>query len=241
MPAADTHPDNQQYPHADILAQQHLQPLSLNDTILPEQIKPEDITMTLDTTNTDLAALLDNQPSSRERLLRKAGFYAADSLAMADKLGATYAYFTSRELPQQVAMCTFDCAQVLAEWVATVQARVGSPDPAGAGLEHEDYRLFGKIGEILDSFYAKMGVEAQAMGLTVEEMIGAANEGGMGYRLLMATAWLLDKAAVWGSKFLSVSVFMMGKLMCLPAVTKVMARSMRVHANALNQQVQSFI
>lgn len=226
--------------HVDLIAQQHIQPLSLEDPSLSHDMKPIDTILSFDTSSTDLAALLDNQPSTRERLLRKAGYYAADSLAMADKLGATYAHFTSRELPQQVAMCTFDSAQVLAEWIATVQARVGTLDMASGELESEDYRLFEKIGEILDSFYAKMGVEAQGLGVSVEEMIGATNDGGIGYRLLMATAWLLDKAAVWGSKFFLLIIVVTEMLTCV-SVTKVMARTMRVHANNMSQRAQSSI
>lgn len=210
MPTS-TQSTNEQNQQLDLIAQQHLQPLSLEDPTSSHDIKPIDNTMSFETSAGDLQALLENQPSPHERLLRKAGFYAADSLVMADKLGATYAHFTSRELPQQVAMCTFDSAQVLAEWIATVQARVGSLDMAGAELENEDYRLLAKIGEILDSFWNKMGVEAQTRGVSVEEMIGASNGGGMGHRLLMATAWLLDKAAVWGSK-LFVLVTVMGML-----------------------------
>jgi hypothetical protein len=107
--------------------------------------------------------------SKRERHLRKAAFYAADSLSMSDKLGVTFADFTSRELPLQSAMCAFDCAQVLAEWVATVQERVGvylgilGRDEVDYGqvpgimlLEEEDIKLLIKVQEVLQSAEMKM-------------------------------------------------------------------------------------
>jgi Fungal specific transcription factor domain len=145
----------------------------------------------------------------RERLLRSAAFYATDSLMMADKLGATYAHFTSRELPMQAAMCTYDCTQVLAEWVATVQDRVGShlgilgqaeidfnQIPALALLEEEDRKLLAKVDKILISYERKLSIDPGSFGLGAN----LANNDGYNSRLLMATAQMLDKAAVWGSK-----------------------------------------
>jgi hypothetical protein len=141
------------------------------------------------------------QSLRRERHLRKAAFYAADSLSMSDKLGLSFAEHTSRELPLQSAMCAFDCAQVLAEWVATVQDRVGRylgimgkddvdllQVPGIILLEDEDRKLLEKIEEVLVSAEGKM---AQATGATLSD------EGGYGSKILVLTAQMLERAAVW--------------------------------------------
>ncbi|KAK1254119.1 hypothetical protein MKX08_008114 [Trichoderma sp. CBMAI-0020] len=158
--------------------------------------------------------------SRRERHLRKAAFYAADSLAMSDKLGVTFADFTSRELPLQSAMCAFDCAQVLAEWVATVQDRVGrylgilgrdpidgTSMPAIMLLEEEDAQLIEKIHAVLSS--AEMKISMDLMGsLNPDD----GYNGGFATRILRVTSQMLDKAAVW-------------------PVTHLMSRCLDVHAN----------
>jgi hypothetical protein len=144
------------------------------------------------------------QSSRRERHLRKAAFYAADSLFMSDKLGMSFAEHTSRELPLQSAMCAFDCAQVLAEWVATVQDRVGRylgimgkddmdllQVPGIILLEDEDRKLLEKIEEVLVNAQGKM---AQASGLTLSDV------GGYGSKILVLTAQMLERAAVWPGK-----------------------------------------
>jgi hypothetical protein len=144
------------------------------------------------------------QSFRRERHLRNAAFYAADSLLMSDKLGMSFAEQTSRELPLQSAMCAFDCAQVLAEWVATVQDRVGRylgimgkddvdllQVPGIILLEDEDRKLLEKIEELLVSAQGKM---AQASGLTLSD------EGGYGRKILVLTAQMLERAAVWPGK-----------------------------------------
>jgi hypothetical protein len=141
------------------------------------------------------------QALRRERHLRKAASYAADSLLMSDKLGPSFAEHTSRELPLQSAMCAFDCAQVLAEWVATVQNRVGrylgimgKDDidllqlPSLILLEDEDRKLLGKIEQILGGAAGRM---AQASGAAL------LNEGGYGSKILVLTAQMLERAAVW--------------------------------------------
>jgi hypothetical protein len=154
--------------------------------------------------------------SKRERHLRKAAFYAADSLSMSDKLGVTFADFTSRELPLQSAMCAFDCAQVLAEWVATVQERVGrylgilgkddidfSQVPAIMLLEEEDCKLLRKVQEVLNSAEIKMNYELAGMG-AVAQMNAAAqrlDNCGYGGKILKVTAYMLDRAAIWPGEF----------------------------------------
>jgi hypothetical protein len=161
--------------------------------------------------------------SKRERHLRKAAFYAADSLSMSDKLGVTFADFTSRELPLQSAMCAFDCAQVLAEWVATVQERVGrylgilgkddidlSQVPGIMLLEEEDCKLLNKIQEVLNSAEIKMNYELAGMAAVAQmnaaqmnaaQRLPGADNCGYGSKILRVTAYMLDKAAVWPGKF----------------------------------------
>ncbi|EED22853.1 C2H2 transcription factor (AmdX), putative [Talaromyces stipitatus ATCC 10500] len=177
--------------------------------------------------------------SKRERHLRKAAFYAADSLCMSDRLGNTFAEWTSRELPLQCAMCSFDCAQVLAEWIATVQERVGpymgvlgrdevdfSQVPGIMLLEEEDCKLIDKIKEILGSSEAKLQREAQNAGsspaFNILQRLPSAIEGGYGSKVLMTTAYLLDRAAVW-------------------PITKLMARSLETQASRMKERAENSV
>ncbi|KAB8239150.1 putative C2H2 transcription factor (AmdX) [Aspergillus alliaceus] len=174
--------------------------------------------------------------SKRERHLRKAAFYAADSISMSDRLGNTFAEFTCRDLPIQCAMCAFDCAQVLAEWITTVQERVGpylgllgrdEVDLVHASkvllLEYDDCKLLEKIKEILASIETKMQTEVQTSAtvstLSVLQRLPSVVEGGYGCKILIATASLLDRAAVW-------------------PVTKLMARSLEAQAMRLKERAE---
>jgi hypothetical protein len=175
-----------------------------------------------------------NQASRRERNLRKAAFYAADSLSMSDKLGLTYAEHTWRELPTQSAMCTFDCAQVVAEWVAAVQKRVGRylgiigrdeinlmEVPGILLLEDDDRLLMHKIDEILTS--AEQKIETQE---NID--LGAVREGGHGSRILMLTAYMLERDAVWPGEFvLHVRLIQANHV----TVFKLMAQSLQTQAS----------
>lgn len=177
--------------------------------------------------------------SKRERHLRKAAFYAADSICMSDRLGNTFAEWTSRELPLQCAMCSFDCAQVLAEWITTVQERVGpylgilgrddidlTQVPGIMLLEEEDSKLIDKIKEILGSSEAKLQREAQnaapASAFNVLQRLPSAVEGGYGSKILMTTANLLDRAAVW-------------------PITKLMARSLETQATRMKERAENSV
>ncbi|KAJ8116497.1 hypothetical protein ONZ43_g4427 [Nemania bipapillata] len=151
--------------------------------------------------------------SRREKHLRKAAFYAADSLSMSDKLGVMFADFTSRELPVQSAMCSFDCAQVLAEWISTLQDRVGrylgilgkdevdlGGVPAIVLLEEEDMKLILKIRELLLSAEMKMNIDlanGTIDGNFDPQLQLDALGGGYASKLLRVTACMLDKSAVW--------------------------------------------
>ncbi|KAJ9662824.1 hypothetical protein H2201_005905 [Coniosporium apollinis] len=175
------------------------------------------------------------QSSKRERHLRKAAFYAADSLSMSDKLGVTFADFTSRELPLQSAMCTFDCAQVLAEWVATVQERVGrymgilgkdeidyQQVPSIVLLEDEDVKLLQKIQDILQNTEMKIAYGMGGMGSMSNPILSTLNHCGFGSKLLLMTAYMMEKAAVW-------------------PVTRVMARALEAHAAHMNQRAAASV
>ncbi|PGH13858.1 hypothetical protein AJ79_03426 [Helicocarpus griseus UAMH5409] len=177
-------------------------------------------------------------PSRRERHLRKAAFYAADSMSMSDKLGNTYAEFTSRELPISNAMCSFDCAQVLAEWVTTIQERIGpylgilgqdatdlTQVPGIMLLEDEDYKLIQKIQEILHNVEAKMKDAPHHPGTSGNEpsnCLPSLVEGGFGTKILFSTAYLLDRAAVW-------------------PVTKLMARSLETQGLKMRERAENSV
>ncbi|KAL2289453.1 hypothetical protein FJTKL_01733 [Diaporthe vaccinii] len=166
----------------------------------------------MDTTGT-AAGLTNNQPgqshtqpslasrttSRREKHLRKAAYFAADSLSMSDKMDVTFADFTRQDLPPQSALCAFDCAQVLAEWVATLQDRVGQylgilgqdevelfQVPAIMLLEEEDVQLLRKVQDVLDGLEKKMGMEF---------LRGVA--GGYAVKILRATAHIMAKSTAW--------------------------------------------
>lgn len=141
------------------------------------------------------------QLATRERHFRKAAFYAADSLAMSDKLGASFAEQTSRELPLQSAMCAYDCAQVLAEWIGIVQDRIGryigiigsdDVDHCQAAslilLEDEDRKLLEKVSHVLQS----AGLKAMS-----GSEPSPSDHFGYGSSILLTTAHTLERAAVW--------------------------------------------
>lgn len=123
----------------------------------------------------------------------------------------------------QATLCAFDCAQVLAEWVATLQDRVGrylgvlgrdnvdfSQVPAIMLLEEEDVKLLGKIDEIICGAEVKMNMD-----MTQHGSVGGSGNGvlsgidgrhlmddsaGYATKLLRVTAYMFDKAAVWPGK-----------------------------------------
>ncbi|RDA94544.1 hypothetical protein CP533_2740 [Ophiocordyceps camponoti-saundersi (nom. inval.)] len=150
----------------------------------------------------------DESASSRERYLRKAAFYAADSLAMSDRLGVTFVECASGELPLQSALCTLDCAQVLAEWISTLQDRVGrymgvlAQDAADIGqlpamvlLEEEDVKLLGKVREILMSVELKLDISLG--GEVGDSTVQGPHRLGLAAKLLRTTARMLGRAGVW--------------------------------------------
>lgn len=153
--------------------------------------------------NTAHATITSQATLRREKLLQKAAFVAADSFLNADKLGITFANLPSQELPLQSAMCALDCAQVLAEWIAMLQDRVGhylgvlgesevdfTQVPAIVILGDEDAQLLGKIQETLNALECKTKMDSIA---TVS--------GGYAVKILKVTAHLLNRADVWPGKF----------------------------------------
>ena len=153
--------------------------------------------------------------SRREKHLRKAAFYAADSLSMSDKLGVCFTDFNSKELPIQSAMCSFDCAQVLAEWVATLQDRVGrylgilgqseadlTQVPAVILLEDEDTKLINKIQELLNNAEMKMnlGFTNGDVNNGTDVRLHMDDHHGYAAKILRFTSYMLDKSAVWPGK-----------------------------------------
>ena len=167
------------------------------------------------------ASISEQASSRRERHLRKAAFYAADSLTIACSYNLTYADLTAHELPAHCAMCFFDCTQVLAEWACTVQERVGkylgvlgrdhfdyTQVPAIMVLETEDVELLRKIERICESLEAKrfqqenlLAIELQNLNssATVNSMHNNVNFGAYGYgsKILRITAMMLEKAVAW--------------------------------------------
>ena len=148
------------------------------------------------------------ESSKRERHLRKAAFYAANSLSLSGKLGVTFADFSSRELPLQSALLAFDCAQVLAEWVSTLQQRVGphlgilGKDPIDFSdistvmfLDEQDCELIEKINEILSNIENKLN-----NGGPNDETSNGFEGTGYGDKILRMHARMFERASIWPSK-----------------------------------------
>lgn len=144
--------------------------------------------------------------SDRERLLRKAAFYAADSFLMSDELCTTLADFDSRDLPVQSSMCAYECAQVLAEWVSVVQQRIGGLLGIGREnidynqlrqlplLDDEDMKLLDKIREFLDRSMVKLTKNGDN-NIQLEHY-------GYGGKILLVVAQMFRRALVWPGKWL---------------------------------------
>ena len=154
--------------------------------------------------------------TTREKQLFLAAELAVNALIMANKLGVTFADFSSRELPLQSALCAFDCAQVLAEWVSTVQERVGrylgivgrddidfTEVPGILLMGDKDLEILEKINEVLTSAEMKL-----ADGGAMEEMSGPKMEDcGYGSKILLVHARMFEKAAVWPGQSIACSVY----------------------------------
>ena len=148
-----------------------------------------------------------NKPSKRETHLRKAAFYAADHLINSDRLGVAFAERTSRDLPMQSVLCACDSAQVLSEWVTTLQERVGkhvgllgrdevdlNAVPSILLLDEEDRNLLARIEELLVN-----GENRSDRPAALQE----ARAGGYGSRILVLTSQTMGRAAVWPGMYLT--------------------------------------
>ena len=144
----------------------------------------------------------------REKQLFLAAELAVNALIMANKLGVTFADYSSRELPLQSALCAFDCAQVLAEWVTTVQERVGpylgilgrddidyTDVPGIMLMKDKDLEILEKINEVLTSAEMKL---ADSGALSDNNF--CIEDCGFGSKILLVHACMFEKASVWPRK-----------------------------------------
>ena len=156
-------------------------------------------------------SLSPSKYSKRERHLRKAAFCAANSLVMSDSLNVTFADYNSRELPLQSALCAFDCSQILAEWVATLQQRVGrftgilgesNGDSFEAStslfLDEDDRKLLQKIEDILRNAEAKLDRRMDVD--SMEDATDLFKDSGFGSKILSVHARMFERQATWPSK-----------------------------------------
>lgn len=163
-----------------------------------------------------------HQPSSnRERHLRQAAYCAANSLVMSMKIGVTFLNCDSRDLPIQAAMSVYDSAQILAEWVATVQERIGRYvgivgidyvdfcQVPSMLLDEEDCRLLEKTKGLVDDLERNLSLygftddgSPNLVGNILSRMEGT----GFGSKLLAITGLMLKIAPVWPGRS-SISFF----------------------------------
>lgn len=174
-----------------------------------------------------LSQLPGAEPASsrRERHLRKAAFYAADSLTIACSYSLTYADPIAHELPIQSAICFFDSVQVLAEWCTTVQERAGrflgvlgrdpidySQVPAIMLLESDDVELLRKIERICVHLEEKRQQQENLLSMDMNTFNSASaamnlmangvdlSSCGLASKVLRVVAMMLEKAVIWPSK-----------------------------------------
>lgn len=161
-------------------------------------------------THPNAPTLAHPNPNKREKQLRQAAWYAADHLAMTDTLAISESagMFSVRDLPIQSALCAFEGAQVLAEWLTTIQIRVApyvgilgcdNCDLEGVEalmmLEPDDRKLISKVTDMIRAAESKM-----SMDLTRKENPFVLNSG-LGPTLLRVSACVLDKVVIWQGTF----------------------------------------
>lgn len=158
----------------------------------------------MESSNMGTPQSLQNSASRREKHLRKAAFYAADHLVNADRFGGAFVEKLARDLPIQSILCACDCAQVLSEWVTTLQERVGChmgiigkdpielrEMPAAMMLDEEDRNLLERIHDLL------LNGEQRTDNLAA---LRQARVGGYGSSILVLTSQALARAAIWPGK-----------------------------------------
>ncbi|RPA75688.1 hypothetical protein BJ508DRAFT_214298 [Ascobolus immersus RN42] len=161
----------------------------------------------------NFGGFMSTTPTRREKHLRKAACFAADSLSMSNPMFNTNSD-ADWNLPVQFALCAFDCALVLGEWIATVQERVG-PTMGMLGsescnfesleglmmLDEEDRALLSKVTKLLEEAQTKLAMSwntkfaMRMAGGKVSSGLGV--EGGLASMILMLGAYMLDKMTIW--------------------------------------------
>ena len=154
--------------------------------------------------------------TTREKQLFLAAELAVNSLIMTNKYGVTFADFSSRELPLQSALCAFDCAQVLAEWISTVQERVGrylgilgrdeidfTEVPGIMLMGDKDLEILEKIDEVLTSTEMKLADSGTMATQSSPDM----EDCGYGSKILLVHARMFEKGAVWPGEYNASSVY----------------------------------
>lgn len=172
----------------------------------------------ISTTPTHHSVAHSTQPSKRERYLRRAASFAIDALTHNEAYGQFATSDTvCRDLPIQAHLCTLDCAQVLAEWVATVQERVGPYMGIIGGeecnleslegmmmLDQDDRKLLMRVMELARATEMKLSVEwnLNASRGQQQRNINIPSDCGLGSKVLRVHACLLEKVVIWpGERF----------------------------------------
>ena len=191
--------------------------------------------------------------TTREHRLRQAASYAANSLMMSDRLGVTFADFNSRELPLQSALCAFDCAQILAEWVSTIQQRVGRylgligkdhmdlrQAPACMLLDEDDCKLLEKVQEILANAEMKLSksVRPSHADAPTASDIPELEQSGYGSKILSIHARMFEREAVWPGKQ-PISSFLMKQATNFHAVCREMSHALRTQATHIRSKAEA--
>ncbi|KAF8465336.1 fungal-specific transcription factor domain-containing protein [Kalaharituber pfeilii] len=187
----------------------------------------------ISTTPTHQSSVTHSSASKREKHLRRAAFYAADALTHSETYSSFAASETScRDLPIQSHLCTLDCAQVLAEWVATVQERVG-PYMGILGseecnlesleglmmLETDDRKLLMRVMELVRSTEMKLSVDWTINGGRGRGSPSLPIEGSLGSKVLRVHACLLEKVVIW-------------------PVTRLMGHALRAQADHMDNRIK---
>lgn len=147
-------------------------------------------------------ALDASRSSQRESHLRKAAFYAADHLVNADYFGTSFFDGVARDLPVQSILCACDSAQVLSEWIATLQERVGryigvlgrddidlNDVPAVIMLDEEDRKLVVRVAEFVTNSEQRF-----------EQLVLQEANKSYGCRVLLLISMIMSQNAVWPGK-----------------------------------------
>ena len=194
--------------------------------------------------------------SKRERHLRKAASHAAHSLYMADKFNVSLADFPSREMSIGSAMCANDCSQVVAEWVSTVQERVGpymgvigrdnidfEGVPAIMLLEQEDIILLRKVNSFVENVETKLAQQAQKPNANPLDDIQSSamldlGGSGLACKLLSVTARMCESGGTWSGESLDSDASEVVWNANCPPVMHLMARSLEAQAESMKLRAE---